>query len=176
MKAPVPRAIACRGCLVVAAATLIAFALAGYVLDVAAFRLRWMTLFALLAIVLALSQRRFGWRAAVSGVVGLAIVLLTANQLLGFVAGRILFVGGSGLTPPLGPGFAGGLCCLGLALLVDAVLPPRGSGGARSSASSRPSRSASARSAAWSAGRRSRWPCRAAGASWYGCVRPAESC
>lgn len=125
MKAPVPRAIACRGCLVVAAATLIAFALAGYVLDVAAFRLRWMTLFALLAIVLALSQRRFGWRAAVSGVVGLAIVLLTANQLLGFVAGRILFVGGSGLTPPLGPGFAGGLCCLGLALLVDAVLPPR---------------------------------------------------
>lgn len=125
MKARVPRAIACRGCLVVAAATLGAFALAGYVLDVAAFRLRWMTLFALLAIVLALSQRRFGWRAAVSGVVGLAIVLLTANQLLGFVAGRVLFVGGSGLTPPLGPGFAGGLCCLGLALLVDAVLPPR---------------------------------------------------
>lgn len=125
MNARMPRAVACRGCLIVTAATLIAFALAGHVLDVAAFRLRWMTLFALLAVVLALSQRRFRWGAAVSGVAGAAIVLLTVNQLLGFVAGRILFIGGSGLTPPLGPGFAGGLCCLGLALLVDAVLPPR---------------------------------------------------
>lgn len=125
MNAQVPRAVACRGCLIVAAATLVAFALAGHVLGVAAFQLRWLTLFALLAIVLALSQRRFGWRAAVGGSVGAAIVLLTANQLLGFVAGRVLFVGGSGLAPPLGPGFAGGLCCLGLALLVDAMLPPR---------------------------------------------------
>lgn len=125
MSAVTPRGTACRGCLIVASATLVALTLAGHVLDMGAVRLRWETSCALLAVLLALSQRRFGWRRAVSGIVGAGIVLLTANQLLGFVAGRILFVGGSGLTPPLGPGFACGVCCLGLALLVDAALPPR---------------------------------------------------
>jgi len=125
MSGPVPRILACRGCTTLLLAGLVALAVAGHAWDIAALRLRWTTLTAVLAVTLALAVSHYPWRRFASGLVGFGIVLLTVNQLFGFVAGRVLLIGGSGLTQPVGPGFAGGLCCAGLALLVDALLPAR---------------------------------------------------